>query len=266
MDTAELAELTKTIAARRIGATSPGEAPPVESPPGETPPAEGARKIGDRWILRLDGRDGWPCWRQLIRRQIPTYESFPHGGGRAGHVERVEVAYEWGGDPAEVIQRLFESVNFRPFDPRPENKLADQLERGRQEGFSELCEAFELTAKVKPRVPFPALWGRVWISHGVTSVLYLGREPTLTFLNRHIRGDWGANGKASEVELSDDQLWAGPVISQAVANQAAVLAGRGLVQSTYVEKLVPTRGPEELKICTFLGHTTVIFSPRMDVC
>jgi hypothetical protein len=49
-----------------------------------------------------------------------------------------------------------------------------------------------------------------------------------------------------------------------VANAAAIKAGRGLVTSTFVEKLVPTRGPEELRICTSIGQTTVIYAPRLD--
>ena len=67
----------------------------------------------------------------------------------------------------------------------------------------------------------------------------------LGYLHRHVRGDWGIATTADVGELSEDQTWAPPVWGQAVANQAAVLANRGLVQSTYVEKLVQTRGPEE---------------------
>ena len=111
--------------------------PPVEPPPVEAPPVDGARLINGKWIVKIDGH--WPRWRQLVRRQIPTYRTHHDGGAESGYTARVEVAYEWGGDPAEVIQQLMEMSNMRPFDPRPESPLHDQLELAERSGFADLA-------------------------------------------------------------------------------------------------------------------------------
>jgi hypothetical protein len=244
-------------------ATATIPAQPVEASP-ELPPVDGARLIGNRWIIRLEGH--WPRWRQIVTRRIPTYSTYHDGSGKAGFTERVEVAYEWSSDPEPIIQQLMETLSPLPFDPRPESPLHDQLELAERSGFEDLAGALRMAAKIKPRELAPAMLGEVWLSRGITSKLCLGREPIMAFLHRHVRGDWGIATTADVGELTADQLWAPPVFGQAVENRAAVLANRGLVQSVYVEKLVPTRGPEELKICTFLGHTTVCYAPRQDCC
>jgi hypothetical protein len=225
----------------------------------------GVRLVCNRRILKLLDPSGYPIWHEITRRQVPTYESSQDGGGKPGFVDKDEVTFSWGGDPARVIEQLMEMLALTPFDPRPENKLHDELDAAVRAGFSALVQEFHARNKVLPREVLTGLpLGEVLTGRGVAK-LAIGREQLLAYLARHRAGDWGI-GKASEVELSDDMLWCPPLYGQAVENAASIHRGRGLVQSMYDAGKVETRHPDELKICTLVNHTTVIYCPaRGDV-
>jgi hypothetical protein len=244
-------------------ATATIPAPPVEVSP-ELPPMAGARLINNRWIIRHDGR--WPQWRQLVRRQIPVYQTHRDGSAESGSVERIEVAYSWDSNPEPVIEQLMQELAPLEFDVRPSSALHDQLERGAEAGFGELVEAFSLAARVKERPAFKGakLLGSCFVSRGAWKLL-LHNEAAKALLTRHLAGDHGVLGNSTGIELTDDQKWCPFVWGHDVQNRAALDAG-GLVTSIYAAVYEKTRGPEEVRIVTHLNTATVIYAPSRDAC
>ncbi len=100
--------------------------------------------------------------------------------------------------------------------------------------------------------------GRVTITGGAVAALANAGEHAASFLARHVRGDWGENGRFEQIELTDDELrrgWEATEDSGKI-NKSNVLGRRDRVMSEY-----RTGRGQQLWITTSLegaGGTTVL--------
>jgi hypothetical protein len=77
--------------------------------------------------------------------------------------------------------------------------------------------------------------GRVTITGGAVAALAEGGEHAASFLARHVRGDWGANGHFDQIELTDDERRRGweATDDSGKINKSNVLGRRDRIMSEY---------------------------------
>jgi hypothetical protein len=226
------------------------------------------RVIRGRRIIRLQSREGL-IWREISDPK-PLKTTITGAQGETSAVTEYsspQILWEAGGDTSQEISRLMEQVRFSEFDPREPSPLHDELDAAVKAGFGALVAEFELRNKVKPRQVLTGLpLGQCYVSRGI-GLLPCPIASLRQHLHNHAHGEWGSIGRASEVgELGDDQAWCPSLFGPAIQNAAAVKAGRGLVRSVFPHVYSLTRGSEELKIITLIGHTTLVYAPSRDSC
>jgi hypothetical protein len=77
--------------------------------------------------------------------------------------------------------------------------------------------------------------GRVTITGGAVAALAEAGEHAASFLARHARGDWGANGQFEKIVLTDDERLRGWEATEdsGKINKSNVLGGRDRIMSEY---------------------------------
>jgi hypothetical protein len=100
--------------------------------------------------------------------------------------------------------------------------------------------------------------GRVTITCGAVAALAAANEHAASFLARHVRGDWGENGRFEQIELTEDERRRGweATDDSGKINKSNVLSRRDRIMSEY-----QTGRGERLWIITSLdggGGTTVL--------
>jgi hypothetical protein len=152
--------------------------------------------------------------------------------------------------PAESLDRKMQDIGppynapLEPFDPRPESKIHDQLERGHEAGFTELVEAFTLAAKVKERPAFSR--GRFPIG----PVVVRRGTPADQMTLRRLLAD---HVNQPVIELDDDQRWCPAMAGQDVVNEVAIQSQSGLVQSVFPQPKEPGRPVKSVHVWTLLA-------------
>jgi hypothetical protein len=78
--------------------------------------------------------------------------------------------------------------------------------------------------------------GKITVTGGAVEALAESGQHAAEFIGRHVRGDWGACGRADAVSVTDDQVRAGPLVTEndAKMNKIAMLSGSGRIMSVYV--------------------------------
>jgi len=77
--------------------------------------------------------------------------------------------------------------------------------------------------------------GHVRVTGGAVGALADSNQHAAEFLARHARSDWGDNGTAGTIPVSEDEVRAGPLCTDEddKANQLALLCGTGRILSSY---------------------------------
>jgi len=77
--------------------------------------------------------------------------------------------------------------------------------------------------------------GHVRVTGGAVGALADSNQHAAEFLARHARGDWGDNGTAGTIPVSEDEVRAGSLCTDEddKANQLALLCGSGRILSGY---------------------------------
>jgi hypothetical protein len=87
------------------------------------------------------------------------------------------------------------------------------------------------------KLPEGALFdpGRVTITPGAIAALGESGEHASAYLTRHLRGDWGANGQAEAVSVTEAEVRAGPLVTadDAKQNKLALLTRTGCILSDF---------------------------------
>jgi hypothetical protein len=77
--------------------------------------------------------------------------------------------------------------------------------------------------------------GKITVTGGAVEALAESGQHAAEFLARHVRGDWGSCGRADEVRVTDEEVRAGPLVTEndAKMNKVAMLSGSGRIMSVY---------------------------------
>jgi hypothetical protein len=77
--------------------------------------------------------------------------------------------------------------------------------------------------------------GHVRVTAGAVQALAESGQDATEFLARHARGDWGKNGRAGTIPVTEDEVRAGPFCTEESdkSNQLTLLCGTGVILSEY---------------------------------
>jgi hypothetical protein len=56
--------------------------------------------------------------------------------------------------------------------------------------------------------------GHVRVTAGAVQALAESQQEAIEFLSRHVRGDWGQNGKAGTIPVTEEEVQAGPFCTE----------------------------------------------------
>jgi hypothetical protein len=230
----------------------------------------GVRVINGRRIERFPQWDGSFIWKQVERREPitrPVYD--PASGTTRDGIEYFEDREIWSARETTVdTADLMRNVHPKPWDPRDTkqdlNALIEKSKGTEFEPLGEFLEAVSIKTGLKIK-PWPSLGEK--FPHGLVYNSYrlpvdIGEDFCRPFVQKHLRGDWGSNGKLSDIQFDDDSRWCPPFFGIGFINAAAVELGAGQVVSVYPDVWHQTgRHPEALWIVTDIGRRTICWMP-----
>lgn len=155
-------------------------------------------------------------------------------GEPTGRDLRVAAVYEAEDAKARHRALTFDSGRrFQPLAVHPHDPARDEVARLEALGLHASAEIVRKANPPAERDPALEALGDVTWAFAQCQAQGIGADVAVERVRAFAAGDWGANGKAEDVELDDLHRLAAPAFGPDVRNAVALESGRGFVAGVY---------------------------------